>query len=106
MSAELRRLLAEATPGPWIDAGDIESIPLTIASDPYAAIGRDPSPQWAKNAALIVAAVNALPALLDVADAARIWLDAWDRTEVESWAMNSAKRIDALRAAVGRLAES
>ncbi|MBE3073140.1 MAG: hypothetical protein IMZ67_09210 [Acidobacteria bacterium] len=69
MSADLRRLLAEATPGPWMDAGDIESVTLTIASNPYP--GDMPHDGWDVNAALIVAAVNALPDLLAVVDAAR-----------------------------------
>jgi hypothetical protein len=64
--ANLRRLLAEGTPGPWYYAGDIESVPLTIASFAY---DGEPSTQYQRNAALIVAAVNALPALLDVVEA-------------------------------------
>lgn len=79
-TAELRQLLAEATPGPWETR--VVREPYT---DPTPALvvpsrgGHDPwwsllfSDNADEDAALIVAAVNALPALLDVAKAAQEW---------------------------------
>jgi hypothetical protein len=74
--AELRRLLAEGTPGPWQaepdgaigyqTVGD-EGQPVT---DLVADTWNSHDKQY-ENAALIVAAVNALPRLLDVVEAAR-----------------------------------
>lgn len=84
----LRKLLAEATPGPWEECGifGIDSIPYSEAID------RDPEAtttvcdrlidihpdcdhgqcdRWEADRALIVAAVNNLPALLSELDAAR-----------------------------------
>jgi hypothetical protein len=74
-SAELRRLLAEATPGRWyhlIDDYGVEGLQGTMfltheVNDSQDALAGGLS--W-PNAALIVAAVNALPALLDELDAA------------------------------------
>jgi hypothetical protein len=64
---ELRRLLQAATPGPWhtgnIELGDLIYSPSgTLIAETRLRIPED--------AALIAAAVNALPALLDVVDAA------------------------------------
>ena len=59
--AALRDLLAEATPGPCdADASDIAAHMIALYND------RDDA-----NAAIITAAVNALPALLDELEAAR-----------------------------------
>ena len=84
--AELRRLLADGTPGPWSTvsgAGNVwhfrdEGAPVVVAGHQCAA-PRVP------DALLIAAAVNALPALLDAAeerddlaaklDAVREWID-------------------------------
>lgn len=55
--AELRRLDAEATPGPWVDAGGVKS---------YFG-GAGPGSQ--ADTALIAATRNALPRLLDAAEA-------------------------------------
>ena len=64
-TAELKRLVEASTPGPWqLMAGD----PLAV--DAHQAVyfakmtGATPVTRLANNAALIVAAVNALPALL------------------------------------------
>jgi hypothetical protein len=70
-SDELRRLLAEATPGPW-------RYPVSgaISCPPRPITGANVVADWngtSEDAALIVAAVKALPGLLDVVDAAR-WL--------------------------------
>jgi hypothetical protein len=75
-TTELHRLLSKATPGPWV----IECTPFTaniesrkqciVGGNGMASYGQD-----VKNAALIAAAVNALPALLDVLDAAQDVLD-------------------------------
>ena len=64
---ELRRLLAEATPGPWFTyewdvwASDAHGEEFVVYSNPHTKPDAD----------LIVAAVNALPALLRVAEAAQ-----------------------------------
>ena len=69
-TAELRRLLAEATPGEWRAVERGNSVPshvvVTTAYDgaPSVNVCSGISPRTG-NAALIVAAVNALPALLD-----------------------------------------
>jgi len=62
--SELRRLLAEATPGPWEAVGCELYAPAYCDSDPLAvcAYGDDYRP---KDAALIVGAVNALGSMCD-----------------------------------------
>jgi hypothetical protein len=74
----LRALLAEATPGPWAwtetggpfalvmgpDGDELVHVRMNLG------LGSNPD----RDAALIAAAVNALPALLDVAEAARDYL--------------------------------
>ena len=83
--AEGRRLIAQATPGPWdlphlgdpsiacncgtIFAGPEEIVVATVHEQARNAQA-PPCGVAAGNAALIVLAVNALPALLDVAEAA------------------------------------
>ena len=97
MLDELRRMLAAATPGPWERTeyyeNTIEEHASTYARMLAPGIMDGPNRQWPavdhvagdgkticiagngptsrRNAALIAAAVNALPALLAVADAAR-----------------------------------
>lgn len=86
MTEELRRLLAEATPGPWRECKANEDrggcscgLVWSLSIDaPVASTADDDSAgidlgqrQYHANAALIAAAVNALPGLLDVVDAAR-----------------------------------
>jgi hypothetical protein len=63
----LRQLLAAATPGPWEHWPGHGESPDVVKSDTgmWATIGYAPN-----TAALIAAAVNALPALLRVAEAA------------------------------------
>lgn len=77
MTTELRELLAKATPGPW----GAEAITKHSASNERPWVGRLSESRYAAlsygetqleavaNAALIVAAVNALPALLDRVEA-------------------------------------
>lgn len=67
---ELRRLLAGATPGPWEWVSDDLEIRASY-EDGDEWVLDDVICQWPqpKDAALIVAAVNALPALLGVARA-------------------------------------
>lgn len=79
IQAELRRLLDAATPGPWeTDGCEVSqhwSRPepwRTIASSevscgPYCYGGRGQGIEQTEDATLIVAAVNAIPALLDAA---------------------------------------
>lgn len=96
-TAHLRDLLSKATPGPWFDCySAIHSEPITrehqrlemalgddAPDEAYDALpdarlaffpvqgGDTPTQQAAHDQALIVAAVNALPALLDQLEAAR-----------------------------------
>ena len=77
----LRALLAEATPGPW------QATEKRGKRDGYVRSGdRTLADMRLRNgeadAALIVAAVNALPALLDVADAARRFVAMQDADDV------------------------
>lgn len=74
--ARLRELLAAATPGPWETAERSDTINVQAGQRAVARCQRKAG-VW-RDAALIVAAVNALPALLDriealerVAEAAR-----------------------------------
>lgn len=65
---ELRRLLAEATPGPWeADGGE-----FVMPTDPDTEMSVEPAgvfgKRWRKDAALIVALRNDTPALLDLLD--------------------------------------
>lgn len=60
---ELRDLLAKATPGRWVETGTEIYVP---GGDGHIVQDRGMD---ATNAVLMVAAVNALPALLDVAEA-------------------------------------
>jgi hypothetical protein len=75
----LRALLAEATPGPWRfgDAHPDELVvadSMTLAGATTVVCYGEPDDEGKADAALIAAAVNALPALLDVAEAARDYL--------------------------------
>jgi hypothetical protein len=116
----LRKMLAEATPGPWrtaklaadgphlvIATADDEAGDMTIAQC-RCALGMARA-----NAALIAAAVNTLPALLDAAEAWRDYLSA-QRTIEESGHMDNytdaararkrqAKAIDRARRALAAL---
>ena len=73
--AELRRLLAEATPGPWgLTYGRHERTRLWSAASGYTddVIALDPTTErgeLASDMRIIMAAVNALPGLLDALDA-------------------------------------
>lgn len=88
---QLRDLLAKATPGEWTD--------YNFGSDYWVAHSSDDSGPWirmggnhadrAANAALIAAAVNALPNLLDALEAALIGLE-------DSNAMETSKGRHAL----------
>jgi hypothetical protein len=102
----LRALLAEATPGPWQQSHFLDQRAYAHMPESWKAERRaeeallirpaDPlgnavaGARLDSNRALIAAAVNALPALLDVAEAARDYL-AHDRD------------TNALAAALGRL---
>jgi hypothetical protein len=68
--ADLRDLLAAATPGPWI----VGVFHGCIFGPNYVAVA-DTVDGHVADAAIIVAAINALPALLDIAEAARAYLD-------------------------------
>lgn len=66
MIAELRALLTKATPQHWEVAGSGYQVCESLTTPDPMGFNADRS-----NAALIVAAVNAMPALLDVAEAAK-----------------------------------
>lgn len=81
--AELRRLLSAATPGPWgefaesgdwwVEHSDADGNPtggFVCKSD---TAGNDATWEKQEDIDLMIAAVNALPALLAVAEAAREW---------------------------------
>ena len=76
--AELRRLLAEATPGPWLADYSGDVLPAAYADDELGCTIliageslRATRQRQEADVAVVTAAVNALPALLDVAEAAR-----------------------------------
>jgi hypothetical protein len=65
---ELRRLLSEATPGPWhIGKDSLED----LVCSPSGALIAETGLRIPEDATLIAAAVNALPALLAVVEAAQ-----------------------------------
>lgn len=72
-TTELRKLLAKATPGPWMLDEWSPSDYLDGIQVDARATGPRGSVFWSdkQDARIIVAAVNALPALLDVVEAAR-----------------------------------
>jgi len=73
---ELRRLLSEATPGPWHQSTSgwfVDCADGGIVSDLHGKKQRAIA-----NGALIAAAVNALPRYLDLADAVREWRATWE----------------------------
>ena len=84
--AELRRLLDAATPGPWRDEmmqGDRVTLTAIVAGKPNPDDLRVVGSTLAHNdARVLIAAVNALPALLDAAaerDALAADADKWQR---------------------------
>jgi hypothetical protein len=114
----LRALLAEATPGPWrarkwpsprmVEVLAVTKPPIV----PWA--GFDDSDRTKTehdaNASLIAAAVNVLPALLDVAEAAQAWRAHCDTPmgpdnseQMLEWAATEYRLDEALRAALARL---
>jgi len=68
--SELRALLAKATPAPWHHAKDGDDFYALFTDDDEYAFGCRDEGDEEDNAELAAAAVNALPALLDVAEAA------------------------------------
>ena len=93
----LRALLAEATPGPWVGCGDcIEAASITHAGQDTIVATVEPDAEGLADVALIVTAVNALPALLDVAERA-------DKVVRKPGANPFADDWERLRAALERL---
>ena len=95
MLEELRRVLAAATPGPWSVVTEEESLLVVQpGADTYICdVGTRFIPDSQADAALIAAAVNAAPALLAVADAARELEEATialELTDERSNAINAA----------------
>ena len=82
IQAELRRLLDAATPGPWRDEmmqGDGVTLTAIVAGKPNPDDLRVVGSTLAHNdARVLVAAVNALPALLDAAAERDRLAAAWD----------------------------
>lgn len=106
---DLRKMLAEATPGPW--KNNDGCVHFTDSRYGYDVAECDDD----DDAALIAATVNALPALLDAAEAWRDYLSA-QRTIEESGHMDNytdaararkrqAKAIDRARRALAALAK-
>ena len=95
MIDELERLLAQATPGPWetdefaINAGD------QMVAEAYGGIK-----YAATNAALIAAAVNALPAFVRLARESERWRNAYESNDP------SDDCFDAMCAALEKLEEA
>lgn len=89
--SELRRLLAEATPGPWLvwHDGDADGV---CTSDGEREVVLSAA-LWEPEALLIVALRNHAEALIDVAEAAR------------GCATDGSKTFADVRAALGRLDE-
>ena len=77
---DVKRLLRQATPLPWFDGGDIESVALTIAEQPY--IDQGGSDQWPADKALILHAVNRLPDYQLAVEALEILVTDLDREDV------------------------
>ena len=72
---ELERLLSEAKQGPWVVEIAVDGTASVISEDDYSVAlayryATDNNSDGSENAALIAAAVNALPALVRVARAA------------------------------------
>jgi hypothetical protein len=75
---ELRRLLAEATPGPWhIHKDNLED----LVCSPSGTLIAETQLRIPEDAALIVAAVNVLPALLAAVEAAHDWRNAYESND-------------------------
>ena len=82
VTAELRRLLDEATPGPWTHRLNQKPYRIVVFGGRKAyEAGYTTSDIEAADAALIAAAVNALPGLLDEREALRKAL----RTALNQW---------------------
>jgi hypothetical protein len=108
--AQLRALLAAGTPGPWVEdwewrahcydyfvSREGKSVGAGDCEVAHAPDGKD--------AALIVAAVNSLGALLDVAEAAeayRHWVDDEPESDGPAWAYERNARWSRLRAALAK----
>lgn len=97
--AELRRLLEKATPGPWSWEGDPPTLYAGRDGMHHGAnlLGRlEPDADTPANLNLIVAVRDALPALLDIADAAQRHMNAVG-------VVNVVQTADELNAALSRL---
>ena len=101
MIAKLRELLAAATPGPWRKDGykDIWS-GTDRETRQFLGAMACACETCETNAALIVAAVNALPALLAVAEAAQNtvgqWEDCYGEADPDVLFYNLGEALDAL----------
>jgi len=84
-TTELRRMLAEATPGPWVslaeEFNDYYGV-VSVAGSGVVEICREPEhDERIADMALIAATVNALPALLAVVEAAEHWRNAYESND-------------------------
>ena len=105
----LRELEAAATSGPWVDEGDgcISSVRTGFWNACVCMMERSfHGSDWTnpdRDAALIAAMRNALPALLDVAEAARTLLDGLAQDEADDGSIRSFVQIGELDNALARL---
>lgn len=101
----LRELEQAATPGPW--NASMDTHPAHVARlGQWEVYGRRyVSGVVARDAALIAEARNALPALLDIAEAARAVMEEWDELG-PTGTMDTVTRHHALRTALARLDEA
>lgn len=106
---ELRGLIAEATPGPWECDGAVLEYEGARFGEVAYVIGKagQQFPAKAANAALIVAAINHLPALLDRLEAAERVIDFLDmRRPINGIERRSKEEVFAIMADRIRLAEA
>lgn len=104
----LRRLLAAVKSLPWRDVSDGEySGFVTDDPDEWVVVGPSDDPESESETALIVAAVNALPALLDVAEAVRAWRAhlsiPMGPEQMLAWAETEYRLSEAIGTALARL---
>lgn len=83
---ELRRLLAEATPGPWVAEVSGPTGPVVMDAQSVSAldhVAKCPHYRGSADSELIAAAVNALPDLLDALEKAEAHRDSLAATLIE-----------------------
>lgn len=117
MLERLEKLLADATPGPWVCEGR-GSLQMDGSRDYWEVHGPHDGERWAKvcstcppahrnpqNLKLIAAAVNALPALLAVVEAARKLSGAATLSQDDCMSTVHTDYVDELEIALAKLDE-